>query len=248
MKLAFSKPTAARDEQRVLFENYRSVGYDGLQLKAGQYDAYLTDPHRFVDDWGDLPGAAAGLIVGAGLDEDGVAAIRKVFRFAGEMGTDRIVFCHCLPRGGVSSDDIRGFAGTLSELGREVEQFGAKLTLHHHFNQPVMHRADLEVFFGAASDGSVGLTVDTAHLVKSGVDDVAAVIRDFAHVIDNFHLTDFADGQWRVLGEGDIDFKPIFRSSKEIGYDEWVSTDEESGSEVLEAMETCMAFMKEGLS
>ena len=52
----------------------------------------------------------------------------------------------------------------------------------------------------------------------------------------------------RVLGEGNIDFEPIFRSIKEIGYDGWVSTDEESGSEVLEAMETCMAFMKEGLS
>ena len=107
---------------------------------------------------------------------------------------------------------------------------------------------EIEVFFEAVELGSVGLTVDTAHLVKSGVDDVAGVIRGFAPVIDNVHLKDYADGEWRVLGTGDIDFVPVFAAIRDIGYDGWLSTDEESGADVLEAMAACRAFMEQGLS
>ena len=107
---------------------------------------------------------------------------------------------------------------------------------------------EMEVFFDAVEPGTVGLTVDTAHLVKSGVDDVAGVIRRFAPVTDNFHLKDYADGEWRVLGEGDVDFVPVFAAIRDIGYDGWLSTDEESGADVLEAMAACHAFVKQGLS
>ena len=123
-----------------------------------------------------------------------------------------------------------------------------KLSLHNHHGQAVMTREDLEVFFGAIEEGAVGLTVDTAHLVKSGVTDVAGVIRDFAGVIDNFHLKDYADGQWRVLGSGAIDFEPIFAAIGDIGYDGWLSTDEESDAPLLPAMEHCVEFMKAGLA
>lgn len=91
--------------------------------------------------------------------------------------------------------------------------------------------------------GTVGLTVDTAHLVKSGVSDIAGLIRDLRDVIDNFHLKDFADGCFRVLGTGDIDFGPVFAAILETGYDGWLSADEESGADVVEAMRQCYRFM-----
>ncbi|HSH78060.1 MAG TPA: TIM barrel protein [Herpetosiphonaceae bacterium] len=248
MRLAFSKPTSTADEQQLLFSNFRPVGYDGLQLKLGQYRDYIDQPQRFVEEWGHIPGIASALIFGAGLDQGGIASLRKLFAFAGAVGTDLIVFCHALSRQGLSHDDIRGFARTLSELGKEAQQHGTKLSLHHHYDQPVMHRPDFDVFFDAVDDQSVGLTVDTAHLVKSGITDVAGVIRDFGHVIDNFHLKDFADGDWRVLGQGDIDFGPIFAAIRDINYDGWLSADEESGSELLDAMHACHRYITSALS
>ncbi|MHC5054517.1 MAG: sugar phosphate isomerase/epimerase family protein [Planctomycetota bacterium] len=157
-----------------------------------------------------------------------------------------MIFCHGAPREGLTPDVRRGHARRLSELGHEAQGAGLRLSLHNHFGQPVMTREDIEVFFDAAAN-AIGLTLDTAHLVKSGVEDVAGVIRDFSNAIDNFHLKDLAGGEFRVLGEGEIDFAPVFAAIREIGYDGWVSTDEESGADTVRAMETCVRFMREGL-
>jgi len=247
MKFAFSKPTGGADDTRTLFTRFGEIGYDGLQLKGGQYAPYLGEPERFRDEWGRYDGVASALIAGGGLDPGGVARLREAFAFGEAVGSEMIVFCHGVSRERLTPDDIRGFARQLSDLGKEARGRGLKLSLHNHCGQPVMRREDIEVFFDAVGGDAVGLTLDTAHLVKSGVDDIAGVIRDFSRVIDNFHLKDFADGSFRVLGEGGIDFAPIFAAIKEIAYDGWVSTDEESGAELLGAMEHCLRFMGAGV-
>jgi len=247
LRFAFSKPTRGEADTRTLFTRFGEIGYDGLQLKGGQYVPYLGEPGRFRDEWGRYDGVASALIAGGGLDDDGIARLREVFAFGKAVGSEMIVFCHGAPRQRLAPDDIRGFARQLSELGKEARGRGLKLSLHNHCGQPVMRREDIEVFFDAVEGDAVGLTVDTAHLEKSGVDDIAGVIRDFSRAIDNFHLKDFAGGSFRVLGEGGIDFAPVFAAIKEIAYDGWVSTDEESGAELLGAMEHCLRFMTAGL-
>jgi len=246
MKLAFSKPTRG-DDTRLLLARFREVGYDGLQLKAGQYAGYLDRPEEFLADWGQQRGVASALITGVGSDGS-VGELRRVFAFGRIIGADLIVLCFGLPREGMTAERLRHHARVLSLLGLEAQDNGLRLSLHHHYGHPVMTREDMEVFFGAVEEGSVGLTVDTAHLVKSGIDDVAGVIRDFAPVIDNFHLKDYADGEWRMLGTGGIDFEPIFAAIAAIGYDGWLSTDEESDAPLLPAMEHCLAFMREHLA
>jgi sugar phosphate isomerase/epimerase len=243
VKFAFSRPTKSPEELRELIDGFSGVGYQGLQLKAAQYMPYLDDPARFHAEWGRHVGVASGLISGGKLD-DGGTALRKLFRFAGAVGTERIVFCHGVPRAEVDHDDIRRFAKVLSELGKEAQQLGVALSLHHHYNQPVMYRDDIAIFFDAADAGAVGLTIDTAHLVKSGIEDVAGVIREAHEHIDNFHLKDFANGEWRVLGHGAIDFSAIFAAIHEIGYDGWLCADEESGGDLINGMKECYDFMQ----
>ena len=41
MKLAFSKPTGTAEETRELFTTFGAYGFDGLQLKPGQYSPYF---------------------------------------------------------------------------------------------------------------------------------------------------------------------------------------------------------------
>jgi inosose dehydratase len=245
MKLAFSKPTATDAERHHLFTSFRSCGYEGLQLKYGQYSEYIDQPERFIEQWGgEAQAIASGLIVGGSLDHDGVEALRRLFKFAHHVGTERIVFCHAQPRQGLSNADIKGFAKILSDLGKEASlHYGVALSLHHHYNQPVMYRQDFAVFFDAVDDQAVNLTVDTAHLVKSGITDIAGIISDYRHVIDTIHVKDFAHGSFELLGQGSIDFVPVFDVLHRIGYNGWLCADEESGSDLPGAMETCARFM-----
>ncbi len=242
MRLALSKPTHSDEDTRLLFSRFHEVGYDGLQLKMPQYIPYLDDPDRFLGELAEHPGSASALIVNGTTDQ-----VREVLPFGRAVGAERIVFCHCLSRDGLAADDIRGIARSVADLGKEVGGYGMRLSLHHHYGHPVMHRQDFDVFFDEVPGDAIGLTVDTAHLVKSGISDMAGLIRDFGHVVDNFHLKDFADGEFKVLGTGSIDFEPVFAAIAEIGYAGWISADEESGAGTVEAMVQCCDFMRAGI-
>lgn len=243
MKIAFSKPTHGLDEQRALFEGYRAAGYEGLQLKGGQYAGYLGDPAGFIGKWGDDRALTSGLITMGALDSDGVAQLRRVIGFGVRTGAMRIIFCHDHPRDGVTAPDLARFARTLSRLGLQAADQGVALSLHHHYQQPVMYREDVEVFFSAAEH--VGLTVDTAHLVKSGINDVAGLIRDFGGVIDNVHAKDYERGEWRILGRGTLDFSAIIAALHDINYGGWLCVDEESPASLAEGLRASREYVRQ---
>jgi inosose dehydratase len=243
MKLAFSKPTNI-EEEKILFKEFQNVGFEGLQLKSSQYIDYVNNPEAFKVECGKLSGSSAALITGGSLDNENKQFLRQLFKFAGAVGTEYVVFCHGIPRKDVSQSDIRKYSMELSELGKEARKYGTKLSLHHHFNQPVMYREDIEIFFEKVKDDSIGLTVDTAHLVKSGVTDVASVIYDFQSVIDNIHMKDLSNGEFKVLGEGDMDFTSIVNALKRIDYKNWVCADEESDEGILLSMNKSIEFLR----
>ena len=245
MRLAFSQSTS---DVGTLFGEFKTVGYDGLQLKGGQYEPYLNEPKRFLDEYGDRPGAASGLIVSWFENDAQTEHLKKVFAFGAAVGTQLVAICHNVPRDGLTSTEIKSFAKSLSAVGREAKDSGLRLTLHHHYGQPVMHREDFSIFFDAVEGQAVGLTIDTAHVAKSGINDFAELIRSMQSVIDNFHMKDLTDGKFKVLGEGQIDFAPIFAAIRDIGYDGWMSADEESGADVISAMKQCYQFLSDGIS
>lgn len=247
MKFAFSRPTATEIERDKLFSHYETIGYDGLQLKHTQFAPFIKEPEKFQELWGKHKGIASGLIFGGNLDDRNQQDLKDLMKFAEKVGTERIVFCHGIPRAKVTNEDIKSYANVLSELGKEAkEQYGVSLSLHHHYDQPVMYREDFDIFFDNASD-SLKLTIDTAHLYKSGITDIAEVITSFNEKIDNFHMKDFANGDWKVLGQGEIDFNPIFEAVNEIGFNGWMSADEESGGTIVDGMKECLSFMENGV-
>jgi sugar phosphate isomerase/epimerase len=244
MKIGFSRPTLNNDERQVLFTTFGSYGYNGLQLKYQQYSEYIENPALFSETWGEhTPNIASGLIAGSRLDTAGIAQLRALFAFGQRVGSERIIFCHAEPRQRLSTSAIKGFARTLTELGKEAQQYGISFSLHHHYNQPVMYRNDFSLFFDTADEQFVKLTLDTAHLVKSGIEDIAGIIYEYRSVIDNVHVKDFAAGEFQVLGRGNIDFTSIFAALHDITYNGWLCADEESGSGLLDGMRTCAQFL-----
>ena len=225
-QLAFSKPTHGDDETRQLLTGFRAAGYPGLQLKMQQFTPWLDDPDGFMDLWTE-PGVASALIWFDELDDGGVERLHRVVDFAVAVGSERVVYCHKHSRVGVSPTDLVRFASVLSEVGSAAGAGQVALSLHHHFEQPVMLPEDVRIFFGAVEDAAVKLTVDTAHLAKSGVEDIPGFIDEFAPVIDNIHLKDYADGEWRILGQGGLDLPGILAALERVGYDQWLCVDEE---------------------
>lgn len=247
MKLAYSTLTNEQ-ETETLFSTFGAVGYQGLQLKGNQYWAHLDTPETFVDAYGQYPGAANGLICGFNpLDQENCDKIRRMIRFGAGVGTDLIIVCLSNDRATIDHKEIADIARAAAVLGQEALDQGVKLTVHNHHNSPLMHREDFDVFYGSIPAGTVGLTLDTAHVVKSGIADIAELIRSFVGVIDNYHLKDFGENAWQVLGHGRIDFAPVFDAIRSTGYDGWISADEESGAELTKAMEECLTYMKKGL-
>jgi len=232
VRVAFSKPTAGDEQFTRLLTGFRRAGYEGLQLKMGQFLPWLEDPDGFRRTWGDDTAQVSGLIVFDTLEPAGVDRLRAAVRFASEVGGERIVFCHDHPRAGVTDADIGAFARQLSTIGAGAAERGVRLSLHHHHEQPVMHRLDVETFFAAVEPGCVGLTLDTAHLAKSGTTDIPRFVADFADVIDNVHFKDYADGGWRLLGDGDLDLDGILTALHSSGYTGWLCVDEESDADL----------------
>ncbi len=228
MRRSFSKPVPESEIDR-LVGTYRASGYEGLQLKQGQYLGHVADPDRLRARWGDDPGTFSALIVFDTLEPEGLGRLRDIVAFAAEVGSERVVFCHDHPREGVGRDELRAFAGILALEGMVARDRGVALSLHHHFGQPVMLPEDFRVFFDAVGD-TVGLTIDTAHLAKSGISDIPAFCREFASVIDNLHLKDFDGREWRLLGEGNLALADILTALDETGYAGWLCVDEESSA------------------
>jgi inosose dehydratase len=257
VRLAFSIPTRSAAEEELLYDTYKQCGYEGLQLKSGQYLEYVGGPGEAEELARDDPGRFSGLIFAGTLDDDGQETLRQVVRFAARVSSERVIFCHDHPRRASGEPDVRTFAAVLSRIGHDALGLGVKLSLHHHYGQPVMLPRDIEVFFEAASPGTVGLTLDTAHMWKAGQDDVGSVIKRFAGVIDNVHLKDCRDDEpgrrlpdgarvaasFMPLGQGEVDFGPIFGALSSVGYSGWLCVDEESGAGVAESLQASHEFV-----
>jgi len=257
MRLAFSAPTPSSPEQEVLFASYRDSGYEGLQLKDAQYVPHLDEPANAAGAARTDPGRFSGLIFGGGLDEGGREALRRVIDFAALVGSERIIFWHGLSRAQSSREEIARSASVLSTLGSMANDKGTRLSLHHHYDHPVMYPEDIEFFFEQVEPGTVWLTIDTAHMWMAGQDDVGAAIKRFHAVLDNIHLKDCHDNapgerlpeggrrdtSFRSLGQGEVDFGPVFEALGAVGYEGWLCVDEESGADVTVSLKGSRDFI-----
>lgn len=247
LRRAFSKFIEPA-EVPVLIGTFRDQGYQGLQLKGAQYAAFVGDPRRALDELGTDPGIYSAVIAGDAIDDEGRARIRETVSFAAAVGAERVVFCHGHPHEGVDADQRRAFARTLLDIAAESRDQGVAFSLHHHTDQPVMELADFREFFDGVEPGLLGLTVDTAHLARSGITDLPGFIDEFGPYVDNLHLKDYSvpagrAGEWRLAGEGALDLLGVLHALDRVGYDGWLCIDEESTADLTEGLRASRAWL-----
>ena len=182
MKLAYSGNLQSAAEFPVMVSQFRSLGYEGLQLKGGQWTPGLKDFDAFMTGLGQVPGAISGIITYGGLDDANVAHLREAIRFAAKAGAERVIFCLFGSRAGLLDGGYSHLAKLFGELGKEARDLNVWLSLHNHRDCPFMIEEDFRQILGRIGPGVVEMTVDTAHLGLGGVTDMAGVIREFREI------------------------------------------------------------------
>jgi len=138
---------------------------------------------------------------------------------------------------------------------------GFEPTFHHHMGTRVQTPAEIERLLGATS---VGLLLDTGHLVAGGGDPVRG-LRDWRDRIDHLHVKDVSLGvigaaaswgeAWRggafcELGTGDVDLEGFFAEFADysgwlVVEQDWVPRPEDSFAEQAEAQVRNRRWLRE---
>jgi sugar phosphate isomerase/epimerase len=265
-RLAFSTPIPSSHHLETAFRQCPEHGFDGVLLQPVQYERFLGDPAGFLGRWGEWSRRAAGMIVRAAVDsEQGRRRVDAVVDLAVGIDGDLVVLAaEGLP---LASDAGRAASvlAHLAGLAETARAKGLRLSMRHGRGLLLDTRADLDRLYAAPTggggtglplaEGLPELTLDVAHLALRSESDAVSVLRDFAGRIDNIHLRDIARSrfpmledhrtEFRPLGEGDIDFEPIFDSLKTIGYDGWLTVEDQSATpDPLATMAHAAAFLR----
>jgi inosose dehydratase len=127
----------------------------------------------------------------------------------------------------------------LNRLGKLAIDKRMKLVYHHHMGTGVQTAAEIDRLMENTDPKRLGLLYDTGHLVFAG-EDHAAVLKKWIKRIGHVHLKDMRQAvreqavaeQWSFLhavksgvftvpGDGDVDFKPVFKALKQADYQGW---------------------------
>ena len=131
-------------------------------------------------------------------------------------------------------DGIRWAAEHLARLGEYAEPRGVRLGFENHYrdrrwtaNDFAFHTSEYLAIFERFSDSPVGVNFDTSNQLMSG-DDPMAVLEVVKHKVWHVHASDRLPGEYRhtVVGEGAVDFDPVFRCLAEVGFDGFISLED----------------------
>ena len=202
------------------------AGYEGTELGPIGYLGRGEELQTRLDSRGlTLAGAFVELRFGEGDFSELEATLDLLEGFDAKP-----VLCDKGPRDGdVDLGDVERAAGSARARGFEP-------TFHHHMGTRVQTPAEIERLLEGTS---VGLLLDTGHLVAGGGDPVRA-LRDWRGRIDHLHVKDVRldvigaapswDEAWRggafcELGAGDVDLEVFFAELD--GYSGWLVVEQD---------------------
>ncbi len=209
-------------------------------------DGFLpADPHEAADLLSGLGMRAVGGFVPVVLFDPGIDPlpdVERALRHFTAAGATSLVLAAASGRDGyddrpvLDDADWRTLVGHLDRIRDVAGERGIEATLHPHVGTMVEQRHEVE---RVLEQSSIGLTLDTGHLLVGGTDPVA-LAREATDRVRHTHLKDVrADVAERVrsgeltytdgvraglyvpLGEGDVDVAAIVATLEGAGFDAW---------------------------
>jgi inosose dehydratase len=146
-------------------------------------------------------------------------------------------------------------------------EFGLRVSFHSHAGTHVEFEDEIERVLTDLEPAELGLCVDTGHYTYAGIDPVAMLRRHgdrvaYLHLkdLDDRRLADaianrttferaVADGIFRPLGDGCVDFAGVREVLDTLGYDGWVTVEQDrlpdSSATPLEEARQSLAFLEQ---
>ncbi|WP_405071540.1 sugar phosphate isomerase/epimerase [Kribbella sp. NBC_01510] len=230
-------------DPRTVLTQMREVGIAATEFGP---DGFLPDdPAEKAKTLADLGLRAVGGFVPVVLHDpahDPSAEVAEALEGFVASGATTLVLAAATGQEGYDDRPVLNEAGwntllaNLDELSALAADRGVLATIHPHVGTMVENADDVDRVLRGSS---IGLTLDTGHLLIGGVDPVELTLRNTGR-IKHTHLKD-VDAQWaakvqagevsytdavrqgmyRPLGAGDIDLATIVSTLEHAGYDGW---------------------------
>ncbi|MCE9664897.1 myo-inosose-2 dehydratase [Halomonas sp. M5N1S17] len=188
--------------------------------------------------------------------EEEIEALKPHLHLLKSLGAKAMVFCevtHCIhgeretplshsPR--LSEEGWQTLIPRLNQVADYCLEQGVQIAYHHHLGTVIETPGEIERLM-EETRSSVGLLLDTGHLVGAGGDPVVAQ-RKYADRIVHVHCKDIREevladvrnrdlsfldgvlnGMFTVPGDGYIDYVPLFQGLKASDYTGWVVVEAE---------------------
>jgi inosose dehydratase len=192
-------------------------------------------------------------------------AMRPHFELLSALGSHVMVCCEvtrCVhgnidarlaARPQLSPAAFDAFTQRLSALATRMENEGMRLAYHHHMGTVVQTEAEIDALMSACPP-SVGLLLDTGHLVFAGGDPARAASSHasrIAHVhckdirpdvlkrvlnADTSFLEAVLQGVFTVPGDGCVDYEAVFRPLRATGYEGWLVIEAEQDPAIADPL------------
>lgn len=255
--------TQSREEFVTSCREIREAGYDAFESVKAFIDTFKRDPADFA----------------AICREFGIKPVSFYFHLSGNVAADiadlkdKIGF---VEDNGITTICVQAagsrLPATVDQLKETVEGIAAFADIclprgitpcvHPHYETLVMRENEIDYVMEHTDPARVGFAPDTAHLVAGGCDPYA-IIKRYVGRVKFAHLKDIRgalkgggmqDGvpvyeNFRELGEGDIDFSPIFALLKEAKFDGYLCVElDRSRFTNMESARMSLRYLKENWS
>ncbi len=134
---------------------------------------------------------------------------------------------------------------TIRWVATIAREKGIRAVVHPHAGGYIEYKDEIDRMLEEVSAEDAGLCLDTGHLYYAGMDPVHS-LAEYAFRLEYVHFKDIhkdrlenaierrtgfwqacADGVMRPIGEGDIDYAGVEAALKQIGYEGWITIEQE---------------------
>lgn len=195
----------------------RDIGYSGVEI-AGYGKHTAAEVKQILDD--------AGLkVVGGHVGYDQVVGNPdSVIAEFSAFGAPYVVVPWIGEEWRKSLDDYKRLGATLSAAGAQYKKAGITLCYHNHAFE--FEKLDgeygFDALFAAADPELLQIEMDT-FWVKKGGEDIPAYLSKYSGRVPLVHLKDMSeDGDFRPVGEGNIDYPALFAAADAAGTEHYI--------------------------
>ncbi|MFC1650806.1 sugar phosphate isomerase/epimerase family protein [Candidatus Latescibacterota bacterium] len=216
------------------------IGFDGVEF-AGYHDLSAKVLRKMIDD--------AGLkCCGTHTDMDTLLGdnFQSTVDYNKEIG-NKYLIVPWLPEEKLNTKKASlETAALFNELDEKAKEQKMRVGYHNHTFE--FKKVDgvflFDIFYGNTNEGVI-MQLDTGHALHGG-GDPAAIVRKYPGRAETVHIKEYsASDQNALIGEGDMDWEPLFEACETVGGTKWYILEQERYPvSPIESVEKCMANMR----